>query len=97
VSLSYHLVIHAANVLAANQPTVQVPPGADKIDKVLGWGMWVVTALGVAGFMIVGGMMMVSHHQGRNSGGEHGSRFAWVAAGCVVAAAAGPIATAMGL
>ena len=92
-----YAVFHAANVLAASTPAVEVPPGAAKINTILGWGMWIVTALGVAGFMIVGGMMMISHHQGRNSGGEHGSRFAWVAAGCIVAASAGPIATAMGL
>lgn len=87
-----------AAVLAAPSPTSEAPPGSDHFMTLLNWTFWGVTAIGVLGFLAVAGGMMVSHHRGTGgTTGEHGAKFAMVAGGCVIAAAAGPIATALGL
>jgi len=87
-----------AAVLAAPSPTSVAPPGSDHFMTLLNWVFWGVTAIGVLGFLAVAGGMMISHTRGTGGTvGEHGAKFGMVAAGCVVAAFAGPIATALGL
>ena len=87
-----------AAVLAAPSPTSTAPPGSEYFLTFLGWALWGVTIVGVVGFLAVGGGMMISHTRGTGgTTGEHGAKFAMVAAGCIVAAFAGPIATALGL
>lgn len=61
------------------------PPGTDGLTVMLGWGMWLVTFLGIVGVLISAGSMMVAHRRGE--GGEQASRLGWVLGGCVVAAA----------
>jgi len=90
--------VTAALVQAAPSPTSVAPPGSEHFMTLLGWVFWGVTVVGVIGFLAVAGGMMISHTRGTGGTvGEHGSKFAMVAAGCVVAAFAGPIATALGV
>ena len=90
--------VYAALVQAAPTPTSTTPPGSEYFLTLLGWVLWGVTVVGVIGFLAVAGGMMISHTRGTGGTvGEHGAKFGMVAAGCVVAAFAGPIATALGL
>ena len=90
--------VYAALVLAAPGATNEAPPGATYFLKLLDWVSWGASIAGVIGFIAVAIGMMVSHTRGTGgTTGEHGAKFAMVAAGCVVAAAAGPIATALGV
>jgi len=87
-----------AAVLAAPTPTSTAPPGSARFLTLLGWASWGASIAGVIGFIAVAIGMMVSHTRGTGgTTGEHGAKFAMVAAGCIVAAAAGPIATALGV
>lgn len=61
----------------------------DKVDLVLGIAAWVGTAAGVAGVLVTGAMMAISHKQGGNS--EHMGRLGMVLGGCVLVATAGPL------
>ena len=61
------------------------PPGTEGLTVLLGWGMWLITFLGIVGVLISAGSMMVAHRRGE--GGEQASRLGWVLGGCVVAAA----------
>lgn len=88
---------YAALVLAAPSPGNSAPPGSAAFMTLLSWIGWGASIAGVAGFIAVAVGMMLSHRDGRGGTGEHGSRFAFVAAGCAIAAAAGPIVTALGL
>jgi hypothetical protein len=87
-----------AAVLAAPSPGNAAPPGSDHFMTLLSWVSWGASIAGVIGFIAVAIGMMVSHTRGTGgTTGEHGAKFAMVAAGCIVAAAAGPIATALGV
>jgi hypothetical protein len=91
-------VIYAALVLAAPDPGSEAPPGSEHFLKLLHWVSWGVSIAGVIGFLAVAGGMMLSHSRGNGgTAGEHGAKFAMVAAGCAVAAASGLIATGLGV
>jgi hypothetical protein len=88
----------AAAVLAAPTPGAAAPPGSAAFLTLLSWVSWGASIAGVLGFIAVAIGMMVSHTRGTGgTSGEHGAKFAMVAAGCIIAAAAGPIATALGV
>jgi hypothetical protein len=88
----------AAAVLAAPSPGNAAPPGSAAFMTMLSWVSWGASITGVIGFIAVAVGMMVSHSRGTGgTTGEHGAKFAMVAAGCAIAAAAGPIATALGV
>ncbi|KAB1939526.1 hypothetical protein F8271_17135 [Micromonospora sp. ALFpr18c] len=50
---------------------------------------WAGTAAGVAGVLITGTMMAISHKRGETS--EHMSRLGLVLGGCILVASAGPL------
>lgn len=90
--------VYAALVQAAPSPGNAAPPGSEHFMTLLSWVSWGASIAGVIGFIAVAIGMMVSHTRGTGgTSGEHGAKFAMVAAGCIVAAAAGPIATALGV
>jgi ribose/xylose/arabinose/galactoside ABC-type transport system permease subunit len=62
---------------------------ATKVNLVLGFVAWAGTAAGVAGVLVTGAMMAISHKRGESS--EHMSRLGMVLGGCVLVATAGPI------
>jgi ribose/xylose/arabinose/galactoside ABC-type transport system permease subunit len=62
---------------------------ATKVNLVLGFVAWAGTAAGVAGVLVTGAMMAMSHKRGESS--EHMSRLGMVLGGCVLVATAGPI------
>jgi len=65
------------------------PKVAEKVNLVLGFVAWAGTAAGVAGVLVTGAMMAMSHKRGESS--EHMSRLGMVLGGCVLVATAGPI------
>lgn len=85
------LKVHQAigDVVAVPDPSPVAPPGSEDVSLVLNWVVWIALAAGVLGF-IVAGIMMMLQSQGRmgGDGGQHMSRVAWVAVGCIVVAAA---------
>lgn len=70
--------------------TPEAPPGSDSILKVLGWGAWIGSALGIGGIMIVAVMMFKSNRRGE--GGESATALGWVLAGLILFSAAGAVA-----
>lgn len=84
------------SVLAAIQnPTATQPPGMDKINTVLNWGMWAFSIACLFGFLAAGASMIHRHQTGELGGGQALGRVAWVAAGCLVGAAAAPLVNAL--
>ena len=73
-------------------PVATAPPGSDKIDTVLGWGLWVVIAAAVGGVLAVAGKMAISHRRGE--GGEHAAGLGWVLAACILMGSASGIVKA---
>jgi hypothetical protein len=71
-------------------PVRTAPPTlSDKINLVLGMLAWAGTVAGVAGVLITGAMMAISHKRGESS--EHMSRLGMVLGGCCLVASAGPL------
>jgi hypothetical protein len=71
-------------------PTRNAPQElTQKVNLVLGILMWAGTAAGVAGVLVTGAMMAISHKRGESS--EHMSRLGMVLGGCVLVASAGPV------
>jgi hypothetical protein len=87
--------LHA--ILLAPEPNGDIPtpkinaPGSltSKVGVALGLIAWAGTAAGVAGILVTGAMMAISHKRGESS--EHMSRLGMVLGGCVLIATAGPI------
>ena len=82
-------------LLAIETPQAQQPPGMEKINTILGWGMWAFTIACLGGFMLAGAKMLKDHRNGMGASEGALSHVAWVAAGCLVGAAAGPLVTAL--
>jgi hypothetical protein len=73
------------------QPTSPGAPKelADLVGTALNLVAWAGTAAGVAGVLITGTMMAISHKRGESS--EHMSRLGMVLGGCILVATAGPL------
>jgi hypothetical protein len=69
----------------SNAPTELVT----KVDTALNLIAWAGTAAGVAGVLVTGAMMAISHKRGETS--EHMSRLGMVLGGCVPVSVAGPL------
>lgn len=69
------------------------PPGADKIDLITNWVMWIAYALGIVAVIIAGGVMMFQNRRGEGS--EAAARLGWVAAGLIVIGSAAAIVKAL--
>lgn len=70
----------------APNPAAEPPPGSEAFLDLLNWAMWIVLGLGVLGFLICAGALMVQHSRGTM--GEHGGKIAMVAVGCIIASSA---------
>jgi hypothetical protein len=62
---------------------------ADMVKVALNLIAWAGTAAGVAGVLVTGAMMAMSHKRGESS--EHMSRLGMVLGGCILVAVAGPL------
>ncbi|WP_432838999.1 hypothetical protein [Dactylosporangium sp. CA-092794] len=73
------------------QPTAPTAPPelANLVGTALNLVAWAGTAAGVAGVLITGTMMAISHKRGESS--EHMSRLGMVLGGCILVATAGPL------
>lgn len=67
----------------------QAPPGSEKFTIVLQWAVWIVTALGVLGIIIIGGKLAIDNQRGRPQ--EHGMALGLVIVGCIIATMAAQI------
>jgi len=70
----------------APDPSPVAPPGSSSFLDLLNWALWIVMGLGVLGFLICAGALMVQHSHGTMA--KHGGNIALVAIGCIVAASA---------
>ena len=101
VSLSNLYFQAMSRVLVENEPSAPagIPtPHSDapselvaKVGDALNLIAWGGTAAGVAGVLITGAMMAISHKRGETS--EHMSRLGMVLGGCVLISVAGPLVT----
>ncbi|MER6124371.1 hypothetical protein ABT173_17280 [Streptomyces sp. NPDC001795] len=73
------------------------PPSdvTSKLDQVLGYIAWLVTAAAVAGLMIVGTRMAIALKTGDAE--EHLREYLMVMGACVIGACAGPLVQFVGL
>ncbi|WP_028709597.1 hypothetical protein [Propionicicella superfundia] len=79
-------VLQLLQVLPCDPPTdppAMAPPGSGGILTILSWVKWLCFAVAIAGVLIVGGRMAISHRRG-GDGGEHATALAWVLAGVIV-------------
>lgn len=83
-----------AAILAVPDPGQGVaPPGSENLLEVLQWAAWIAFGVCVLGFVIAGGAMAVGSQRG--DGHQHGSRLAWIMAGCIVIASASGLVGAL--
>lgn len=88
VSLALDLVAQVPNPGGGTKP-----PGADGIEKILGWVAWVAVAVCVLGVLFAGATMAIQHRRGE--GGESVSRLGWVLSGCIVIGSASALVGAL--
>jgi hypothetical protein len=106
--MAAHDVVHQVQALADHvhavkptSPTSDYKPDnsavpADlkkKVRLLLGFVSWIVTGLCVAGVLMVGGKMAISHRRGE--GGEHAAGLAWVGGACILVGSAAAIVGAL--
>lgn len=74
-------------------PEPTEPPGkiADNISMILAWGLWLLTAVCVAGIFAAAASMAIARHRGDT---PHLSRLGWVLGACVLAGSASAIVAA---
>ena len=65
-----HVVL---NLIAAvpNPGQGSAPPGSDKLLTILRWAAWGTFAVCVAGVLLSGGRLAISHNQGYGGGNQH--------------------------
>jgi hypothetical protein len=80
--LLMEIAMHLLPFEPPGDPKATAPPGADGILMLLGWTKWLALAIAIAGLMITGARMAISHRRGE--GGEHGAAIAWVLAGVII-------------
>jgi hypothetical protein len=78
-----------------NPGTGTAPPGSEQLTKVLGWGAWIVTAMCVAGVLIVAGRMAMQYRSHGGAGGEAVTGLVWVLAACVLVGSASALVGAL--
>jgi type IV secretory pathway VirB2 component (pilin) len=86
------MLVHLISELPTLVP-IEAPPGADKLEKVLGWVKWIAYTVCILGVLIAGAMMAVG--QRRGEGGEHAARLGWVLAACIVIGSATALVDAL--
>ncbi|MFE0588399.1 hypothetical protein [Micromonospora echinospora] len=93
-TLHHSVAAHLATwrpLTAEITPQPEAPqPLKDLVGTLLNLVAWTGTAAGVAGVLITGVMMAISVKRGESS--EHLSRLGLVLCGCILVAAAGPVA-----
>lgn len=70
------------------------PPGSEGLLEILSWAAWIAFGVCVLGVIICGAAMAVASRRS-GDGGEHGSRLAWVLAGCIVIGSASGLVGAL--
>jgi type IV secretory pathway VirB2 component (pilin) len=86
------MLVHLVSELPTLLP-LEAPPGADKLNKVLGWVKWIAYTVCILGILVAGAMMAVG--QRRGEGGEHAARLGWVLAACIVIGSATALVDAL--
>lgn len=71
-------LMYAASDLLAQMPNPGgplAPPGSDKVQLLLQWGLWIGCALGLAGIVVCVSKMAIEHNRGM--GGGDGATNLW--------------------
>ena len=91
-SLATTAMTSYVNYLSVDQPAPTAPGTlGTKINLLMSYLAWAGTTAGVAGVIVCGIMMALSHKRGESS--EHMGRLGVVLGGCILVATAGPIVT----
>jgi hypothetical protein len=90
-----HLALRLLTLPAAvpNPGAGTEPPFSGKLNTLLQWGAWTVTAICVGGVFIVAGRMAVQHQRGE--GGQHLMGLSMVLGACVLLGTASSIVGAL--
>jgi hypothetical protein len=88
-------VLPLADVLAGTIPDVSPdrPEGLEEFEELLGWIMWVATALCVVG--VIGSGIAMAIAKSRGDGGEVIARLGWALAGAIVVGSAAQLVNAL--
>jgi hypothetical protein len=89
------LLFSSAQAAGAVTVSPTAPPGTDDVQTIVNWLGWAASIAGVIGMIGVGIMMALAHRRGE--GGEQMGKLGTVLGGMIVAAAAGPVITLIGL
>lgn len=82
--------LFSPTLAALQSPIAEQPPGMEKVQTVLNWGLWGFSILCLLGFLSAAAKMLQDHRSGM--GGEAAiSRVGWVAAACLLGSAASAI------
>ena len=84
-----------ATTSVVNPGTGVAPPGSDHLTTILSYLAWCVTALCVAGVLLVAGKMAVSLRGGGHGGSEHVGALGWVLVAAVAAGSASAVVGAL--
>ena len=69
------------------------PPGAEKLQLIIGWATWIATALCGLGFVAIGTSLALSIRRGDT--GDHVARLAAAATGVVIVGVSSQIVNAL--
>lgn len=83
----------AATMLAsAPNPAPTVPDGMqDPVNKIIGWGKWIVMALGVIGLLVCAGQMIMGRKNRHQMAADGATGIPWVIGGVSLIALAAPL------
>jgi hypothetical protein len=84
-----------ATTSVVNPGTGVAPPGSGHLTTILSYLAWCVTALCVAGVLLVAGKMAVSLRGGGHGGAEHVGALGWVLVAAVAAGSASAVVGAL--
>ena len=88
-------VLHLFIAAVPNPGQGSAPPGSDKLLTILRWAAWGTFAVCVAGVLLSGGRLAISHNQGYGGGNQHAMGLVMSLIGAVIAGSAASIVTVL--
>lgn len=81
--------------MSAPNPAPQVPSGmAEPVNQIIGWGKWIVMALGVIGLLFCAGQMIMGRKNRHQMAADGATGVPWVIGGVSLIALAAPLVDA---
>lgn len=85
----------ALMVASAPNPAPVVPDGmADPVNQIIGWGKWIVMALGVIGLLFCAGQMIMGRKNRHQMAADGATGIPWVIGGVSLIALSAPLVDA---